>query len=95
VKGENHTGEGVFLGSKRGDESISFLELSHLGSDLGRIFLIGINQVGAEGAVGLPSLKNLLCFLVSLGGPRAHPSCLLGGCGAVVGGSDFGVNIPL
>ena len=96
IKGEgseNHTGEGVFLGSKRGNESISFLELSHLGSDLGGILLIGINQVGAEGAVGLPSLENLLGFVVVfISGP--HCPSLLGGSLVVVGGSLSGVDLP-
>ena len=41
-----------------------------MGSDLGGILLIGINQVGAEGAIGLPSLKNLLGFISYSGGVR-------------------------
>jgi len=67
---------------------------SQLGSDLGRILLIGINQVRAEGTVGLASLENLLGFISRLGGPCAHCSSLLSGSPVVEGGFHFGVDLP-
>jgi len=68
--------------------------LSELGSDLGGILLIGINQVGAEGAVGLLPLKIFLFVLVVLGGLRPHRPSLLRGSPLAHGGSPFGVNLP-
>ena len=66
--------------------------LSQLGSDLGGILLIGINQVGAEGAIGLAARIVLRAFIASLGcGPRC-PS-LLGGSLVVEGRPLSGVDL--
>ena len=67
---------------------------SQLGSDLGGILLVGINQVGAEGAIGFASLIVFLSVMVVLGGPCAHSPCLLGSCSVVESGSLSGVNLP-
>jgi len=67
---------------------------SQLGSDLGGILLVGINQVGAEGAIGFASLIVFLSVMVVLGGPRAHKPSLLGSSLVVEGGFHFGVNLP-
>ena len=68
--------------------------LSQLGSDFGGILLIGINQVGAVGAIGLPSLKNFFRFISWLCGPPAQCPSILSGSHVVVGGSLSGVNLP-
>ena len=68
--------------------------LSQLGSDLGGILLVGINQVGNRSAIGLASLIVFLSVMVVLGGPCAHSPCLLGSCSVVESGSLSGVNIP-
>ena len=67
--------------------------LSQLGSDLGGILLIGINQVGAEGAI-LPSPRRIsIIFINLLFGSSKRPSLL--GCRLVVEGrSPFGVDLP-
>ena len=65
--------------------------LSQLGSDLGGILLISINQVGAEGAIGFLSFVVLVSVIWS---PWNLPSSLLSGSPVVEGGFHFGVNLP-
>ena len=67
--------------------------LSQLGSDLGGILLIGINQVGAERAIGFASLVVLLGFVIFF---VKDPRCLslLSGCPVIEVGSLSGVNLP-
>jgi len=58
-----------------------------------RVTLVFINQVGAEGTLGFPSVEIVLGFVGSLGGSSARYPCMLGGGPFVEGGFPSRVNL--
>jgi len=92
-------GEGVGVEHDEGKEvanevfSKSWLAAESM-SHSHRVALVFINEVGAEGTIGLSPLKVVLGFILLFGGPPTNSPSLLGGSQVFESGSHLGVNIP-